>query len=155
LGYALYAPAFPDPARPVNLARFIFLNSKSKEFYGDWDGIAHAAVGSLRAEAGRAPHDRALTELVGELSLRSPEFRVRWAAHDVDYYRSGTQPFRHPLVGDLSLDYDVLELPADPGLTIVAYTAEAGSPAQQGLDLLASWTSTPDQAPAAIVDTDP
>jgi hypothetical protein len=101
-------------------------------------------VGSLRAEAGRAPHDRALTELVGELSLRSPEFRVRWAAHDVDYYRSGTQPFRHPLVGDLSLDYDVLELPA-----------EAGSPAQQGLDLLASWTSTPDQAPAAIVDTDP
>ena len=155
LGYALYAPAFLDPARPVNLARFIFLNSKSKEFYGDWDGIAHAAVGSLRAEAGRAPHDRALTELVGELSLRSPEFRVRWAAHDVDYYRSGTQPFRHPLVGDLSLDYDVLELPADPGLTIVAYTAEAGSPAQQGLDLLASWTSTPDQAPAAIVDTDP
>jgi hypothetical protein len=128
---------------------------KSRDFYGDWDGIAHAAVGSLRAEAGRAPHDRALTELVGELSLRSPEFRVRWAAHDVDYYRSGTQPFHHPLAGDLTLDYDALELPADPGQSIVAYTAEPDSPAQQALDLLASWTSTPDHPPAVTADTDP
>jgi hypothetical protein len=122
--------------------------------YGDWDGIAHAAVGSLRAEAGRDPYDRALTELVGELSVRSQEFRLRWSAHDVDYYRSGVQPFRHPLVGELTLSYDALELPADPGQTIVAYTAEAGSSAQQALDLLASWTSTPDQAPAVPSDSD-
>jgi transcriptional regulator with XRE-family HTH domain len=94
------------------------------------DGIAHAAAGSLRAEAGRDPHDRALTELVGELSMRSQEFRVRWAAHDVEYYLSGVQPFHHPLVGDLTLNYDALELPADPGQTIIAYTAEPGSPAQ-------------------------
>jgi transcriptional regulator with XRE-family HTH domain len=155
LGSALYAPAFGDPARPVNLARFIFLDPRSTEFYRDWDGIAHAAVGSLRAEAGRAPYDRGLTELVGELSVRSQEFRVRWAAHDVAYYRSGTQPFHHPLVGDLSLDYDALELSADPGLTIVAYTAEASSPARQALDLLASWTATPDTAPAVTADPDP
>jgi transcriptional regulator with XRE-family HTH domain len=155
LGYALYAPAFGDPVRPVNLARFVFLDSKSTEFYGDWDGIAHAAVGSLRAEAGRAPDDRALTELVGELSVRSQEFRVRWAAHDVHYYRSGTQPFSHPLIGDLTLDYDVLELPADRGLSIVAYSAEPGSPARHALDLLASWASTPDEAPAVPVDADP
>lgn len=155
LGYALYAPAFGDPARPVNLARFIFLDARSTEFYRDWDGIAHAAVGSLRAEAGRNPHERALTELVGELSVRSPEFRVRWAAHDVDYYRSGTQPFHHPLVGDLTLDYDALELPSDPGLSIIAYTAEPGSPSRQALDLLASWTATPDQAPAVTAESDP
>jgi hypothetical protein len=63
--------------------------------------------------------------------VRSQQFRVRWAAHDVDYYRSGTQPFHHPLVGDLTLNYDALELPADPGQTIVAYTADprhAGPP---------------------------
>jgi transcriptional regulator with XRE-family HTH domain len=154
LGYALYAPAFLDPVRPVNLARFVFLDRRSREFYGDWDGIAHAGVGTLRAEAGRDPYDRALTELVGELSMRSREFRVRWAAHDVDYYRSGVQPFHHPLVGDLTLNYDALELPADPGLTIVAYTAEPGSPAQQALDLLASWTSTPDHAPGVTTDTE-
>ena len=154
LGYALYAPAFLDPARPVNLARFVFLDRRAREFYRDWDGIAHAGVGSLRAEAGRDPYDRALTELVGELSMRSQEFRVRWAAHDVDYYRSGVQPFHHPLVGDLTLNYDALELPADPGLTIVAYTAEPDTPAQHALDLLASWTSTPGETPAVTSDHD-
>jgi transcriptional regulator with XRE-family HTH domain len=154
LGYALYSPAFLDPVRPVNLARFVFLDSRSSDFYGDWDGIAHAAVGSLRAEAGRDPYDRALIDLVGELSVRSEEFRVRWAAHDVEYYRSGVQPFHHPLVGDLTLNYDALELPADPGQTIVAYTAEPDSPAQQALDLLSSWTATPDQAPAVTSDSD-
>jgi transcriptional regulator with XRE-family HTH domain len=143
LGYALYSPAFADPARPVNLARFIFLDRRSTEFYRDWDGIAHAAVGSLRAEAGRDPYERALSDLVGELSTRSQEFRTRWAAHDVKYYRSGVQPFHHPLVGDLDLDYDALEIPADPGLTIVAYSAEPGSPSRQALDLLASWAATP------------
>jgi len=154
LGYALYAPVFLDPIRPVNLARFIFLTPRSTAFYRDWDGIAQAAVGSLRAEAGRDPYDRALCDLVGELSTRSPEFRVRWAAHDVKYYRSGTQPFHHPLVGDLDLDYDALEIPADLGLTIVTYTAEAGSPSQQGLDRLASWTLTPDQTPAGKAEYD-
>ena len=150
LGYALYSPAFLDPARPVNLARFIFLDRESTRFYGDWDGIAHAAVGSLRSEAGRDPYDPALTGLIGELSTRSPEFRTRWAAHDVKYYRSGAQPFRHPIVGELTLNYDALEIPADPGLTIIAYTAEAESSAQQALDQLASWATTRDERPAPI-----
>ncbi|HZD68935.1 MAG TPA: helix-turn-helix transcriptional regulator [Actinomycetes bacterium] len=153
LGYTLYSPAFRDPVRPVNLARFVFFDRRSTEFYGDWGGIAHAAVGSLRAEAGRDPYDRALTDLVGELSMQSQQFRVRWAAHDVEYYRSGVQPFYHPLVGDLTLDYNALELPADPALTIVAYTAELGSPAQRALDLLASRTSTPGEAPAVPSDS--
>lgn len=147
LGYALYSPVFTDPARPANLARFIFLDKRSTEFYGDRDGIARAAVGSLRAEAGRQPYDRALTSLVGELSMHSQEFRQRWAAHDVEYYRSGAQPFRHPVAGPLTLDYDALEIPADPGLTIIAYSAEPGSPSQHALDLLASWAATPGDPP--------
>jgi transcriptional regulator with XRE-family HTH domain len=154
LGFALYSPVFLDPVRPANLARFIFLDQRSTEFYGDWDGIAHAAVGSLRAEAGRDPYDRALTDLVGELSTRSQEFRVRWAAHDVDYYRSGVQPFHHPLAGDLTLTYDALEIPADPGQTIVAYTAEPGSPSQQALNLLASWAAAQDEAPPVTYGSD-
>jgi quercetin dioxygenase-like cupin family protein/transcriptional regulator with XRE-family HTH domain len=136
LGYALYAPVFDDPVRPANLARFIFLDQHAAGFYRDWDGIAQQAVGSLRAEAGRDPYDRALTDLVGELSTRSQEFRVRWAGHDVRYYRSGVQPFRHPLAGDLDLDYDALEIPADPELTIVAYSAAPGSPSAQAMRLL-------------------
>jgi len=134
LGYALYSPVFADPARPPNLARFVLLDKRSAEFYGDWAGIALAAVGSLRAEVGRQPYDRALTSLVGELSMHSQELRQRWAAHDVEYYRSGIQPFRHPVADDLDLDYDALEIPADPGLTIIAYSAEPGSPSQQALN---------------------
>jgi transcriptional regulator with XRE-family HTH domain len=137
LGYALYSPAFLDPGRPVNLARFVFLDRRSTGFYRNWDSIADDTVGSLRAEAGRNPHDRALTGLVGELAGRSDEFRVRWGSHDVRHYRSGSQPFHHPLAGDLDLEYDALEIPADPGQTIVAYSAPASSAARKVLDQLA------------------
>ncbi|MGH3404348.1 MAG: helix-turn-helix domain-containing protein [Streptosporangiaceae bacterium] len=146
LGYALYAEVFASPERPANLARFVFLDQQSRQFYGDWDGIADAAVGSLRAEAGRDPYDRRLTDLVGELSTRSEDFRVRWASHDVRDYRTGTQPFRHPLVGDLALSYEAFQLTADIGLTLIVYTAEADSPSQEALNRLANRSMNPDSA---------
>jgi len=145
LGYALYSEVFANPDRPANLARFVFLDRRSREFYGDWDGIADAAVGNLRAEAGRDPYDRDLTDLVGELSMRSEQFRVRWASHDVRQYRSGTQPFHHPLVGDLTLSYEALEVTADIGQTLIVYTAQPDSPSQQALNRLANWSTTPNQ----------
>jgi transcriptional regulator with XRE-family HTH domain len=140
LGYALYSEAFVDPTRPVNLARFVFLDPRSRDFYGDWNGIADAGASNLRAEAGRDPYDRDLTDLVGELSMRSEDFRLRWASHDVGQYRSGTQPFHHPLVGDLTLNYEALELTAEIGLTLIVYTAERSSPSQEALNRLASWS---------------
>lgn len=143
LGYALYSEAFANPDRPVNLARFVFFDPLARDFYADWDGIADAAVGSLRAEAGRDPYDRDLTELVGELSMRSADFRTRWAAHDVHRYASGVQRFCHPLVGDLELAYEALEPAADVGLTLVAYAAEPGSPSEDALRRLRSWGSVP------------
>jgi transcriptional regulator with XRE-family HTH domain len=146
LGYALYSEAFANPDRPVNLARFVFLDRQSRTFYADWEGIADAGVGSLRAEAGRDPYDRDLSDLVGELSMQSEDFRVRWASHDVRQYRSGTQPFHHPLVGDLTLSYEALQLTADIGLTLIVYTAEPGSPSQEALNRLANWSATRDKA---------
>jgi transcriptional regulator with XRE-family HTH domain len=143
LGYALYAEAFSNPDRPVNLARFVFLDPRAPVFYRDWDGIADAGVGSLRAEAGRDPYDRDLTELVGELSMRSDEFRTRWASHDVRQYATGIQRFHHSLVGDLDLAYEAIEPTADVGLTIVVYAAEANSPSQEALERLRSWGSAP------------
>src|SRR5438270_786680 len=124
LGYALYAEVFANPDRPANLARFVFLDRRARNFYVDWDGIADAGAGSLRVAAGRDPYDRDLTDLVGELSMRSDEFRERWAAHDVREYRFGTQTFRHPLVGELTLGYEALDLTAEIDQTLVAYTAE-------------------------------
>src|SRR5439155_1301896 len=96
--------------------------------------------------AGRNPYDGDLTDLVGELSMQSEDFRVRWAAHDARQYRSGAQPFHHPLVGDLTLSYEALQLTADIGLTLIVYTAEPGSPSQEGLNRLASWSTMRDKA---------
>jgi hypothetical protein len=104
-------------------------------------------VALLRTEAGRDPYDRGLTDLVGELSTRSEEFRVRWATHDVRFHRTGVKHFHHPVVGDLTLTYEALDFPADPGLRIFAYTAEPNSPSHEALNLLASWASTPDRSP--------
>ncbi|WP_211127962.1 helix-turn-helix transcriptional regulator [Streptomyces yatensis] len=128
LARALYADALDTSERPPNLARFVFLDPRARHFYRDWDGIAHDAVGSLRTEAGRTPGNAGLADLVDELTAHSDEFARRWVAHDVEYYRSGRQLFHHSAVGDLDLDYDALEIPADPGLTIVTYTLAADSP---------------------------
>ena len=99
-------------------------------------------MAALRLQAGRDPFDKRLTDLVGELSTRSDAFRVRWAAHDVRLHRTGIKSFHHPVVGDLHLSYEVMELPADPGLSLVAFSADAGSSADDALKLLASWAAT-------------
>jgi transcriptional regulator with XRE-family HTH domain len=143
LGHALYAPVFQDPTGTPNTARFIFLNPRASGFFPDWEKIANDAVAILRAEAGRDPYDKPLSELIGELSTRSDEFRVRWAAHNVKFHRTGAKTLHHPLVGDLTLDYEALDLPGDTGQRILVYSAEPGSPSQQSLDLLASWATTP------------
>ncbi|MFR9779594.1 helix-turn-helix domain-containing protein [Micromonospora sp. MS34] len=142
LARALYAPVFDTPARPVNLARFCFLDPRATEFYPDWNDAANTTVALLRTEAGRDPYDRALTDLVGELATRSDDFRTRWAAHDVRLHHTGVKQFRHPVVGELTLGFEAMPLPADHGLTMTAYSAEPGTPAQDALRLLASWAAT-------------
>jgi transcriptional regulator with XRE-family HTH domain len=145
LGRALYAPLFDGPIQPANTARFAFLDPRGREFYLDWENTANDMVGVLRAEAGRNPYDKGLTDLVGELSTRSEEFRTRWAAHDVRFHRTGVKRLHHPVVGDLDLTYEALEFPSDPGLTLLVYTAEPGSATQDALNLLATWAATLDQ----------
>jgi MmyB-like transcription regulator ligand binding domain/Helix-turn-helix domain len=149
LGHALYAPVLADQPLPVNLARFLFLEPNAGDFYVDWDKTANDAVAILRGEAGRNPYDRWLQDLVGELSTRSPEFRARWAAHNVRLHRTGGKQLHHPVAGDLELTYEALELPADAGLTMITYTAEPGSASQDALDFLASWAATPGQPETA------
>ena len=147
LGRALYAPIFDSREQPPNSARFMFLDPAAPGFYTDWEQTASELVAHLRSEAGRSPYDRDLTDLVGELVTRSDEFRSRWAAHNVRFHRTGTKRLHHPVVGDVELTYESMELSADSGLSLNVYTAEAGSASQQALDLLASWSATPGDAP--------
>jgi hypothetical protein len=123
-----------------NSARFVFLDPAAADFFLDYDKTANDCVAFLRAEAGRDPYDKDLTDLIGELSTRSEDFRRRWAAHDVRYHRTGRKRFPHPLVGDLELDYEAFELTGDPGQRINVYTAPPDSASEQVLHLLASWT---------------
>jgi hypothetical protein len=145
LGRALYSAQFDSAAQPPNTARFIFLDPRAVTFYADWERLANDVVAVLRAEAGRDPYDRGLSDLVGELSTRSELFRTLWAAHNVHKHEAGVKRFNHPLVGELNLNFESLELVADPGLTMFVYTAEPGSKSEQALNLLASWAATPDQ----------
>jgi transcriptional regulator with XRE-family HTH domain len=149
LGRALYAPLFESREQPPNSARFTFLDPAAQEFFVDWEKVAKDVVATLRSMAGRNPYDRALSDLVGELSTRSDAFRTWWAAHNVRYHRTGTKRLRHPVVGDLELSYEVMELAADAGLRLAIFTAEPGSRSEEGLDLLASWAATPAHEPAA------
>nr|WP_307834113.1 helix-turn-helix transcriptional regulator [Actinoplanes lichenicola] len=139
LGRAVFAPLFEGPP---NLARFIYLDPASQEFYRDWEQLAEDVVALLRGEAGRNPYDRGLTDLIGELSTRSEIFRTSWAAHNVRLHRSGVKRLRHPLVGDLSLAYESMELTADQNLRLNAYSAAPGSADQDALNLIASWAAT-------------
>ena len=142
LGRALYASIFRQARQPGNAARFVFFDPGARSFYPDWDRAAKDCVAILRAEAGRNPHDRDLTDLVGELVTRSEEFRVLWAAHNVHVLTEGVKHLNHPVVGQLELSFNQLELSADPGLTVVVSTAEPGSRSADALALLASWAAT-------------
>jgi transcriptional regulator with XRE-family HTH domain len=142
LAAALYADLFQDPIRPPNSARFLFLDPRARTLYVDWESVARDIVAALRGTAGRNPYDRDLADLIGLLSTRSEEFRARWASHDVRFHRSGTKRLHHPLVGDLTLAYESLELPADPSLTLVTYSAEPGSASEAVLQELAGWSAT-------------
>ncbi|GAC68468.1 helix-turn-helix transcriptional regulator [Gordonia soli] len=142
LGRAFYSPVIGDGGRTPNLARFQFLDPTSRDFYPDWDLFAEMCVAIMRAEAGRDPYDRALQDLVGELSTRSDIFRTLWASHDVRTHGTGTKRFRHPVVGELTLAYEELAITADPGAILMIYTAEPGSPSAERLQLLASYAAT-------------
>jgi len=142
LGRAFYSPIIGDGGRTANLARFQFLDPASRDFYPDWDLFAGMCVAIMRARAGRDPHNRSLQDLVGELSTRSDTFRTLWGAHDVRTHGTGVKRFNHPIVGEVSLAYEELAVTAEPGLVLMVYTAEPGSPSAERLQLLASWAAS-------------
>ena len=121
----------------VNLARFFFLDPNAQEFFVDWERIAGDTVGVLRAEASKDPFDKDLSDLIGELSTRSELFSSKWANHNVYEHRMGTKRFRHAEIGEIELFYEGLEMPTDPGLTVVSYMADPNTPAADSLKLLA------------------
>ncbi|MFI5663760.1 helix-turn-helix transcriptional regulator [Streptomyces sp. NPDC051684] len=141
LGRTFYDEVFDGPGQG-NLARYCFLDERAQAFYPHWEAASDITVSILRTEAGRDPRDKELHDLIGELSTRSDAFRTRWGAHNVRRHGSGTKQFHHHEVGDLTLMYEGMELTAEPGLSLLVYTAEPGSPSEERLRLLASLAAT-------------
>ncbi|MEV5376628.1 helix-turn-helix transcriptional regulator [Streptomyces nondiastaticus] len=127
------------PAGQRNLAWQIFLEPGNRELYTEWEKKAADVVAFLRLDAGRCPEDPHLAALVGELSVKSPEFRSLWAAHNVEDKGFGVKKLHHPVVGPLTLSYETLVLPADQDQKLITYHAEPGSPSAESLRILASW----------------
>jgi transcriptional regulator with XRE-family HTH domain len=140
LGRALFTDALAG-GTTFNLARYLFLDPRSQDFYRDWATVAADCVAALRTEAGRNPYDRALTDLIGELSTRSEPFRQWWATHSVKLHYTATKTMHHAVAGDLELTGEALHLPGDLGLTIITYTWEPAGATQQALAFLDSWST--------------
>lgn len=146
IGEALFSEMFVQLQRPVNFGRFIFLEERSRQLLPDWDVAAQQTVALMRAEAGRSPHDRVLSDLVGELSTNSREFASLWASHDVREHRTGKKRFTHSVVGQLELAYEAMDLASARGLQLIAYSAEPDSPSEDALRLLATWVASEPRA---------
>ncbi|MGO4189351.1 helix-turn-helix transcriptional regulator [Pseudarthrobacter sp. TAF60_1] len=160
LGRALYDEVFnsavslgpANPGRLPNQARYLFLDPRAADLYPDLPAVAATTVAMLRLESGRNPHNRALNELIGELTTGSGLFAALWAGHDVRIHTTGTKRFHHPVAGDLSLQFETLDLRCDEGQTLFAFTAEPGSASENALAFLASWAASP---PATTTAGDP
>ncbi|MFH8804507.1 helix-turn-helix transcriptional regulator [Streptomyces sp. NPDC017936] len=136
-----------------NIARITFLDETSRELYADWTSCARENVAYLHLDAGRHPEDPQLASLIGELSMKSEDFRRWWAEHPVQDKTSGTKRFRHPVVGDLELAYETLRAADDPDQALITYAAEPGSPSHDGLRMLLAW-ATEAPSPSPMPDDD-
>jgi transcriptional regulator with XRE-family HTH domain len=152
LGRALLSDLYTDETSRPNLARYMFLDPRSRDFYVEWAAVAKDVVAALRIEAGRNSYDRGLTDLIGELSTRSDDFRIWWASHNVRLHRTSTKKMRHPIAGELELTGEALLLPGDTGLTIITYTVEPATPSAQALQFLTSWAGEHEQTSAITSD---
>ncbi|MFJ2397239.1 helix-turn-helix transcriptional regulator [Streptomyces sp. NPDC087843] len=131
--------ALPVPRR--NLARYYLLDPQARERIRDWEQVACETVAMLRLEAGRCPGDRRLADLIGELTLKSPQFSTWWNDHRVLRHTHGTKHYWHPLVGDLHFFYESLNLPGDENQILCVYMPEPGSATAESLRILSSWNA--------------
>lgn len=134
MGFALYTDLLSPTSLSLSMPRFVS-STRAQTFFPDWDTTADDTAAALRIEAGRNPTDRQLNDLVGELATRSNAFASRWAKHNIRFHRTATKRLLSPIVGEIELTADALELPGED-LNLVVHTAAAGSPAQETLDFL-------------------
>lgn len=154
LAYALFTDFEALPPRERSYVRWMLLSDGARRLFVDWEDQARTSVETLRLDVGRHPDDPLADALVADLTARSAEFRRWWAEHRVYQRTHGTKRLRHPLAGELTVDYETLTLPGDPDQTLFVYSTEPGTTSRAALDLLAGWVAPTHEAPAPA-DVDP
>ncbi|AGZ39408.1 helix-turn-helix domain-containing protein [Actinoplanes friuliensis] len=132
-GHSLFAGHLAADSKP-NLAWLMFFDTHTRALYADWPAKARAVVATLRMASGRHPDDPLLAALVGELSVKSPEFVAMWADHRVKAGGDAVYEMLHPLVGPMRVTQQALW--TEGGQAVVVATTEAGSPSQAAMTLL-------------------
>lgn len=130
-----------EPVRERNLLRWALLDPEARTRYRDWESVVRSMVGTLRLDAGKHPDDPLVKELVGDLAVRSPEFPAWWAEQQVVERTAGIKRFNHPLVGELTVDYEALDVVGIEDQTLFIYTTKPGSSDREKMRLLASWVA--------------
>jgi transcriptional regulator with XRE-family HTH domain len=138
---ALFVDFEQIPENRRNYVRLLFGDPTMRSLHCDWEDAARSSVASLRMEAARDPDDSQLSALVGELSAQDSDFRSWWASHHASSGSYGAKRYRHPIVGELTLDCDMWDSPDGAGQRLMVLTAEPGSPSHEALRILASWTA--------------
>lgn len=133
--------------RERNYARWMFGTEEARSLFADWDVQARAVVENLRFDVATDPDDKAAEDLAAELAAQSREFRQWWAEHRVYQRTFGSKRLRHPVVGELTVDYETLTLPGDSGQTLFVYTTEPGTASREAMNLLASWALSKEITP--------
>lgn len=152
----LFEDVVTEPVEQRNMARFVFLDEGAKKVFVDWPEIARTTTAYLRLHTARQRDDAQLTTLVGELSIKSEEFRRLWSEHLVADRTYGTKRLRHPLVGTLTLNYETLRQSDESGHLVMVFNAEPGSETDDALRLLSSWGSDRQRAANGLPrDADP
>ncbi|MBT2453064.1 helix-turn-helix domain-containing protein [Streptomyces sp. ISL-43] len=144
---ALFGDYEALPRAERNIARITFLDPASRHLYANWTACARENVAYLRLAAGRHPDDPKLANLIGELSLKSEDFRRWWAEHPVQDKTAGTKRFHHPVVGSLELAYETLRTAEDPDQALITYAAQPGTPSHDALRMLLAWTTPASSGP--------
>ena len=150
LGGALYTPVAESPVAGMNLARYVFLDPSSAQFFPNWTKIAEDSAASLRVSAARFPNEPELNQLIGELGSKSDYFRALWAKQNVYRHSGGEKVMVHPAVGELTLGYEGMPLMHDDFLKIVIYSAEPGTAAAERIKLLGSWMASRVESPREL-----
>ncbi|MFC3997790.1 helix-turn-helix transcriptional regulator [Nocardiopsis sediminis] len=120
----------------LNLARLLFLDPQAAALHIDLDAMRREVVAKLRADSGADPDEPRLCGVVQDLRDGSPAFRGLWEEREVREQPHGIHRLRHPVAGELTLYFEKMPLPADPGQTLLTYAAEPGSPSEERLRLL-------------------